>query len=153
MKWDQRYMALAKEGLNKIGEYPQFNKNLLEPISKNLKGIEQSIIQMEKFSPWKEDAGWKDRNVKARADYEKIRDDLKRSLDNLELVAEQQKNKSEQAMASKWDDLRSSEDSSKMIQIITGLIYFIFVWNFFKNIHCKIILISGLNSNLYIKIN
>jgi signal transduction histidine kinase len=120
-------MALAKEGLNKIGEYPQFNKTLLEPIAKNLKGIEQSILQMEKFSPWKEDAGWEARNVKARADYEKIRDDLKRSLDNLELVAEQQKIKSEKAMASKWEDLRSSEDSSKMILIFTGLIYFIFV--------------------------
>ncbi len=120
-------MVLAKEGLNRIGQYPNYERKLLEPITKDLQSIEQNIMKMEKLSPWIQDSGWNERNVKARAGYEKTRDELKRSLDNLELVAEEVKIKSEQAMTTKWEELRASEDSGKLVLIFTGLIYFIFV--------------------------
>ena len=101
----------------------------MEPISKrSSKGIEQSIMTDGKaFTVERRCSGWKERNVKARAGYEKTRDELKRSLDNLELVAEEVKIKSEQAMTTKWEELRASEDSGKLVLIFTGLIYFIFV--------------------------
>ena len=106
---------------------PNYERKLLEPITKDLQSIEQNIMKMEKLSPWIQDSGWNERNVKARAGYEKTRDELKRSLDNLELVAEEVKIKSEQAMTTKWEELRASEDSGKLVLIFTGLIYFIFV--------------------------
>ena len=120
-------MVVAKEGLNKIGQYPNYEKHLLEPIKNDLQEIEQNIVQMEKLSPWVQDSGWNQRNIKARAAYEKTRDELKRSLDNLEVVAEGVKIESEQAMSAKWEKLRSREDSGKLLLIVTGFIYFIFV--------------------------
>ena len=84
-------MVLSKESLNHIAKKYSFNypKSILEPIEIDLRLIEEKILQMQKESPWSKDNTWEQRNRKARAEYEKVRDKLKRSLDGLEILAEE----------------------------------------------------------------
>ncbi len=120
-------LVLSKEGLNKIGGYPSYDQDTLEPIKVDLEQIESKIDQMEKQSPWSNDATWSQRNQRARAEYEKIRDNLKRSLDSLEYLAEANKVKSLQAMQKKWNELQSSEESGNILLVVASVLYFAFV--------------------------
>lgn len=120
-------MVLAKESLNKIADYPHYERKILEPIKNDLDEMEENILAMEKQSPWKDDFTWNKRSKIARAEYEKTRDKLKRNLDDLEYEAEANKVKSIRAMQKKWSDLQASEDSGNLILIITALLYFSFV--------------------------
>ena len=113
--------------MNQIAEYPNYGKKLLEPIKQDLDKIEANILALEKQSPWKEDFTWDKRSKKARADYEDTRDNLKRSLDDLEYAAEGNKVKSLREMGKKWSDLQASEESGNIILLVSALLYFSFV--------------------------
>ena len=123
----KKNLAFSKEGLNQISEYPNYGKKLLEPIKQDLDKIEANILALEKQSPWKEDFTWDKRSKKARADYEDTRDNLKRSLDDLEYAAEGNKVKSLREMGKKWSDLQASEESGNIILLVSALLYFSFV--------------------------
>ena len=120
-------MILAKEGLNQIGKYPNYSQKVLQPIKRDLEEIEKKISEMEKQSPWELDKRWDERNKRARQDYENTRDKLKRSLDDLELMAEKNKLNSINAMAAKWKDLQASEETGNLILLISAFLYFAFV--------------------------
>mgnify|MGYP001997593635 CR=1 FL=1 len=122
-------LVLSKESLNHISkEYPfNYPKSILEPIEEDLRLIESKILQMQKESPWNKDNKWEQRNRKARAEYEKVRDKLKRSLDDLEVKAEEFRIKAERDLNKQWNELEAREESSKTLLIVAATIYFIFV--------------------------
>ncbi len=122
-------MVLSKESLNHIAKKYSFNypKSILEPIEIDLRLIEEKILQMQKESPWSKDNTWEQRNRKARAEYEKVRDKLKRSLDGLEILAEEFRIQAERDLNKKWNELEAREESSKILLIVAAVIYFIFV--------------------------
>lgn len=119
-------LVLAKEGLNVIAENYLINypESILAPIQKDLSEIEVEIEKMAKTSPWSGDKGWENRNRIARKNYEIVRDNLKRSLDVLELMAEKVRRKSELALAKKWEDLQQREESGNVLLILASLAYF-----------------------------
>ena len=65
---------------------------------------------------------WVKRN-KAKSQYEEIRDKLKQSVNNLEILSEQFRQKSEQEVLAKWKDLKSREETNGFFLLLGVLLY------------------------------
>ena len=126
-------LSLAKRQLSNIasnyGEhYPEV---LLEPITSNLTRAKEAILKLEEFalSPEnvkKQKGFWGNRN-KANAEYEEVRDKLKRTLEGLEIESDKFRVESEQEVLKKWGDLKKQEERNAFFLIMAVGFYLVLI--------------------------
>ncbi|MBT3637209.1 MAG: hypothetical protein HN531_09730 [Opitutae bacterium] len=126
-------LSLAERQLNNIASnygdhYPE---ELLEPITSNLTQTKEAILKLEEFA-WtleneKKQRGVRGNRNKAKAEYEKVRDKLKRSLEGLEIESEKFRAESEQEVLKKWDDLKEQEERNAFFLIMAVGFYLLLI--------------------------
>ncbi len=122
-------LALAKSQLNHIAanysdHYPE---EVLSPITRDLARTEQAIFKLEEFvsseNTQKEEKSFWAKKHKANVEYEKVRDELKRSLEGIEGASERFRVQSEGELLSKWKDLKTREDNNAFFLILAVIFY------------------------------
>ena len=126
-------LSLAERRLNNIASkygdhYPE---ELLEPIASNLTRTKKAILKLEEFA-WtleneKKQKGFRSNRNKANAKYEEVRDNLKRSLEGLEVESEKYRRESEQEVLKKWDDLKKQEERNAFFLIMAVGFYLVLI--------------------------
>jgi signal transduction histidine kinase len=107
----------AKHGNN----YPE---NILKPIATDLGKLKDAILEMEAngLDANRGVEGRKKTN-RAKAKYEKVRDELKRSLEGMEVKSEEFRAKSEGEVLAKWEELKARESNNAILLLVVGAIY------------------------------
>ncbi|MEC9123198.1 MAG: hypothetical protein VX969_03560, partial [Verrucomicrobiota bacterium] len=97
-----------------------YSETELKHLVEDLAEVKGAVLKLEEFAQQlgklkdnqKPPADfWVKRN-KAKAQYEEIRDKLKQSVNDLEILSEQFRQKSEQEVLSKWQDLKAREETN-----------------------------------------
>ena len=116
----------AKRQMNEISakhgnNYPE---KILKPIVNDLGRLEEAILEMEAngLEANRGGEGRKKTNL-AKAKYEELRDELKRSLEGIEAKSEELRAKSEGEVLAKWDELKAKESNNAILLIVVGAIY------------------------------
>jgi len=126
-------LSLAERRLNNIASkygdhYPE---ELLEPIASNLTRTKKAILKLEEFALTleneKKQKGFRSNRNKANAKYEEVRDNLKRSLEGLEVESEKYRRESEQEVLKKWDDLKKQEERNAFFLIMAVGFYLVLI--------------------------
>ena len=119
-------IALAKEGANKLTDlyYENFPDEIMLPIAKGIREMEDSISEMQKLQPSQVDDEWIERNTLARKEYDSIRENLKNNLDNLEFKALESLQKANESLQIKWQELEAREQNSRLSLFIVSILYF-----------------------------
>ena len=111
-------LSLAQKQLNHIAanysnHYPE---EVLEPVRRDLAKTEKAILDLEEFAfdaddlkPGQKKDFWQKRN-QTKIEYETVRDELKRSLENIEIESEKYRAQSEKEVSNKWEALKGQED-------------------------------------------
>jgi hypothetical protein len=119
-------LALAKKQLNILAANysDHYTEEVLEPVRRDLSRTEQAILKLEEFAFSAKDSEkaekknfWKNRS-NANIKYEKTRDELKRSLENIEVESETFRAQSEQEVWNKWDALKDQEDRNAIFLLL-----------------------------------
>ena len=128
-------LSLAQKQLNHIAfnysnHYPE---EVLHPVRRDLSKTEQAILALEQFAFKAEDlkseqkrAFWQKRN-QAKIEYEMVRDELKRSLENIEIESEKFRAQSEQELSDKWEALKGQEDRNAFFLILGVGFYLVLI--------------------------
>ena len=111
----------AKHGNN----YP---KEILKPIATDLGKLKDAILEME-ANGMESDRGVEGRKKtnRANAKYEKLRDELKRSLEGMEAKSEELRAKSEGEVLAKWKELKARESNNAILLLVVGAIYLVLI--------------------------
>ena len=119
-------LSLAREQMNQISakhanNYPE---EILKPIATDLGKLNDAILEMETNAL---DANrgpeWRKKTNRAKAKYEKLRDELKRSLEEMEAKSQELRAKSEEEVLSKWNELKARESNNAILLFVVGAIY------------------------------
>ncbi len=128
-------LALAKKQLNTLAANysDHYTEEVLEPVRRDLSRTEQAILKLEEFAFSAKDSEqaekrnfWKNRS-NANIKYEKTRDELKRSLENIELESETFRAQSEQEVWNKWDALKDQEDRNAIFLLLGVGFYLVLI--------------------------
>ena len=128
-------LALAKKQLNTLAANysDHYTEEVLEPVRRDLSRTEQAILKLEEFAFSAKDSEqaekrnfWKNRS-NANIKYEKTRDELKRSLENIEVESETFRAQSEQEVWSKWDALKDQEDRNAIFLLLAVGFYLVLI--------------------------
>ena len=119
-------IALAKEGANKLSDlyFESFPDEIMLPIAKGIREMEDSISEMQKMQPAQNDEKWIERKTLARKKYDSIRENLKNNLDNLEVQALKILQNANQSLRIKWQELEAREQNSRLSLLIVSTLYF-----------------------------
>ena len=111
----------AKHGNN----YPE---EILKPIVNDLGKLKEAILEMEAngLEANQGGEGRKKTNL-TKAKYEKLRDELKRSLEGIEAKSEELRAKSEGEVLAKWEELKAKESNNAILLIVVGAIYLVLI--------------------------
>ena len=108
-----------------------YSEKELKHLVEDLAEVKGAVLKLEEFAQQlgklkdnqKPPADfWVKRN-KAKSQYEEIRDKLKQSVNNLEILSEQFRQKSEQEVLTKWKDLKSREETNGFFLLLGVLLY------------------------------
>ena len=108
-----------------------YSEKELKHLVEDLAEVKGAVLKLEEFAQQlgklkdnqKPPADfWVKRN-KAKSQYEEIRDELKKSVNNLEILSEQFRQKSEQEVLAKWKDLKSREETNGFFLLLGVLLY------------------------------
>ena len=108
-----------------------YSEKELKHLVEDLAEVKGAVLKLEEFAQQlgklkdnqKPPADfWVKRN-KAKSQYEEIRDKLKQSVNNLEILSEQFRQKSEQEVLAKWKDLKSREETNGFFLLLGVLLY------------------------------
>jgi signal transduction histidine kinase len=130
-------LALAKKQLNNIAaNYSEhYPKEILEPVTRDLSKTERAILKLEEFAftvkdikPAQRTLFFKNR-YKANIEYETTRDELKRSLEMIEVESEKFRSQSEQELSNKWNSLKEQEDRNSIF-LITAVSFYLLLISF-----------------------
>ena len=108
-----------------------YSETELKHLVEDLAEVKGAVLKLEEFAQQlgklkdnqKPPADfWVKRN-KAKSQYEEIRDKLKQSVNNLEILSEQFRQKSEQEVLAKWKDLKSREETNGFFLLLGVLLY------------------------------
>jgi signal transduction histidine kinase len=119
-------LSLAERQMNEISakhgnNYPE---NILKPIATNLGKLNDAILEMETNAlDANQGTELRKKTNRAKAKYEKLRDELKRSLGGMEAKSEELRAKSEGEVLSKWEELKARESNNAMLLFVVGAIY------------------------------
>lgn len=128
-------LALAKKQLNTLAANysDHYTEEVLEPVRRDLSRTEQAILKLEEFAFSAKDSEqaekrnfWKNRS-NANIKYEKTRDELKRSLENIEVESETFRAQSEQEVWNKWDALKDQEDRNAIFLLLGVGFYLVLI--------------------------
>lgn len=123
-------LARAEWQMNEISarhgdNYPE---EILKPIAIDLGELKGAILEIEKNAlEEKRDTKWRQKNNLAEAKYEKIRDELKRSLIAMEVKSEEVRMQSEQEVDDKWEELKARESNSAIFLLVIAGVYLVLV--------------------------
>ena len=108
-----------------------YSEKELKHLVEDLAEVKGAVLKLEEFAQQlgklkdnqKPPADfWVKRN-KAKSQYEEIRDKLKQSVNNLEILSEQFRQKSEQEVLAKWEDLKAREETNGFFLLLGVLLY------------------------------
>ena len=128
-------LSLAQKQLNHIAanysnHYPE---EVLEPVRRDLAKTEKAILDLEEFAfdaddlkPGQKKDFWQKRN-QTKIEYETVRDELKRSLENIEIESEKYRAQSEKEVSNKWEALKGQEDRNAFFLILGVGFYLVLI--------------------------
>jgi signal transduction histidine kinase len=122
-------LTLSKEGINILSDkyFSNYSDEALNPLSKSIRELEDTLEAMQKMPKEKEGDGWENRSSSERKKYKGIRESLKNDLDNLELNAQRNLAKANESLKLKWQELEEREANTTISLIVAIIIYLILV--------------------------
>ena len=108
-----------------------YSEKELKHLVEDLAEVKGAVLKLEEFAQQlgklkdnqKPPADFWGKRNKAKSQYEEIRDELKKSVNNLEILSEQFRQKSEQEVLAKWEDLKSREETNGFFLLLGVLSY------------------------------
>jgi signal transduction histidine kinase len=123
-------LSLAERQMNEISSkhgnnYPE---EILKPIATDLGKLKGTILEMEKnTSEANRNPEGRKKTNRSKAKYEKLRDELKRSLGGIEAKSEELRRISEGEVSAKWEELKSRESNNAILLLAVGGIYLVLI--------------------------
>ena len=123
-------LSLAERQMNEISarhgnNYPE---EILKPIATDLGKLKGTILEMEKnTSEANRNPEGRKKTNRSKAKYEKLRDELKRSLGGIEAKSEKLRRISEGEVSAKWEELKSRESNNAILLLAVGGIYLVLI--------------------------
>ena len=123
-------LSLAERQMNEISarhgnNYPE---EILKPIATDLGKLKGTILEMEKnTSEANRNPEGRKKTNRSKAKYEKLRDELKRSLGGIEAKSEELRRISEGEVSAKWEELKSRESNNAILLLAVGGIYLVLI--------------------------
>ena len=108
-----------------------YSEKELKHLVEDLAEVKGAVLKLEEFAQQlgklkdnqKPPADFWGKRNKAKSQYEEIRDKLKQSVNNLEILSEQFRQKSEQEVLAKWEDLKAREETNGFFLLLGVLLY------------------------------
>jgi len=108
-----------------------YSEKELKHLVEDLAEVKGAVLKLEEFAQQlgklkdnqKPPADFWGKRNKAKSQYEEIRDELKKSVNNLEILSEQFRQKSEQEVLAKWEDLKAREETNGLFLLLGVLLY------------------------------
>ena len=108
-----------------------YSEKELKHLVEDLAEVKGAVLKLEEFAQQlgklkdnqKPPADFWGKRNKAKSQYEEIRDELKKSVNNLEILSEQFRQKSEQEVLAKWKDLKAREETNGFFLLLGVLLY------------------------------
>ena len=122
-------ITLSKESINILSDkyFTNYTDEILSPLSKRIRELEEILREIQKLPSMKEDAGWENRPSSGRQKYKALRENLKNDLDELEFNAQAKLSKANESLSLKWRELEDREATAQFSLIIAIIIYFMVV--------------------------
>jgi len=130
-------LSMAEKQMNLIASkyghnYPEEE---LKTLASDLGQVKDAILKLEKFAlqlgklkdNQKPPSDFFPKRNKAKSEYEDIRENLKRSVNNLETLSEQFRQKSDQEVLAKWEDLKAREETNGFLLLLGVILYLVLI--------------------------
>lgn len=122
-------ITLSKESINILSDkyFTNYTDEILSPLSKQIRELEETLREIQKLPSMKEDVGWENRPSLGLQKYTTLRENLRNDLDRLELNAQASFSKANESLSLKWQELEDREATTQISLIIAIIIYFMVV--------------------------
>ena len=130
-------LSMAEKQMNFIASKYGYNypEEELKTLASDLGQVKDAILKLEKFAlqrgklkgNQKPPSDFFPKRNKAKSEYEDIRENLKRSVNNLEALSEQFRQKSDQEVLAKWEDLKAREETNGFLLLLGVILYLVLI--------------------------